>query len=360
DDPADDSAAGRRAQTDGEGPMTTADVNMTPTETTMTPPRAGTPAPVTRLFGWGMLMMLAAFMINNVLNVSFGLPGARAVLAGGEGSGLAWIQALLYVVALGLTAAIVFGRPESGLRWESKRISDFNAYIIRACFWSVLMVGIADAAIAFMRVENFLPIFFGEDMAKDFGRARFVGPYVHIPLIIVGFLLALVTRTLGFTWLALMIVAAELLIVISRFVFSYEQALMGDLVRYWYAALFLFASAYTLLEDGHVRVDVLYASFDSPRKGFVNAIGSILLGMTTAWVIIWIGFNGKTAIINSPVANFEVTQTGGTGMFIKYQMAMFLGIFAITMLIQFVSYLFEAVADMRGEPGKREIAPIAH
>ena len=30
---------------------------------------------------------------------------------------------------------------------------------------------------------------------------------------------------------------------------------MGDLVRFWYAALF-FASAYTLKEDGHVRVDV--------------------------------------------------------------------------------------------------------
>ena len=77
-----------------------------------------------------------------------------------------------------------------------------------------------------------------------------VGPWVHVPLIVVGFVLALFTRTLGFPWLALLIVAAELLIVISRFVFSYEQALMGDLVRYWYAALFLFASAYTLLRRG--------------------------------------------------------------------------------------------------------------
>jgi len=39
------------------------------------------------------------------------------------------------------------------------------------------------------------------------------------------------------------------MIVISRFIFSYEQAFMADLVRFWYGALFLFASAYTLLED---------------------------------------------------------------------------------------------------------------
>jgi len=82
--------------------------------------------------------------------------------------------------------------------------------------------------------------------------------------------------------------------------------------------------------------------------------------MTTAWVIIAIGFAGKQSIINSPVVNFEVSQSGGTGMFIKYQMPAFIGIFAITMLIQFVSYFFEAVADRRGEPGRREIAPVAH
>ena len=89
-------------------------------------------------------------------------------------------------------------------------------------------------------------------------------------------------------------------------------------------------------------------------------IGSILLGMTTCWVIILIGLGSKQAIVNAPVANFEVTQTGTSGMFIKYQMAAFLAVFAITMLIQFVSYLFEAVADNRDEPGRREIAPVAH
>jgi hypothetical protein len=47
-------------------------------------------------------------------------------------------------------------------------------------------------------------------------------------------------------------------------------------------------------------------------------------------------------------------------MYIKYQMAIFLLIFAITMQIQFVSYFFEGVADMRNESGKREVAPISH
>ena len=37
-----------------------------------------------------------------------------------------------------------------------------------------------------------------------------------------------------------------------------------------------------------------------------------------------------------------------------YQMAAFLGVFAFTMAIQFASYLLEAVADFRQEPGKRQ------
>ncbi|MEM8751349.1 MAG: TRAP transporter small permease subunit [Pseudomonadota bacterium] len=324
------------------------------------PPQTGRPAPVVRLFGWGMLAFLAAFLINNALIVGFGLPSMSALLNGAEGGALGAVPLLVYVATLGIAAASVLRSPDRSLRWDARRISAFNAYLIRSCFWAVLFVGIADAAIAFMRVEGFLAPLFGPEIGSGMVRSRFVGVNVHIPLIVLGFLVGLVTRTLGFTWLALLIVAAELLIVVSRFVFSYEQALMGDLVRYWYAALFLFASAYTLVEEGHVRVDVLYASFSDRRKGIVNGVGSILLGMTTMWVIIWIGFDGRSSIINSPVASFEVTQTGGSGMFIKYQMAVFLGVFAITMLIQFVSYLFEAVADLREEPGKRVVAPISH
>lgn len=320
--------------------------------------RPGDPAPITRLFGWGMLAILTGFVINNVLIVGWQYPGASAVFS--EFSVQALINVLVYAACLALAAYYVFSNPYRSLRFDSLNIHKFNAYVIRACFWAVLFCGVADALIALGRVEGFNEDLFGSAMAGNLQRAQWVGPNVHIPLILFGMVCAFFSRTLGFHWLALLIVAAELGIVISRFGFSYEQALMGDLVRYWYAALFLFASAYTLFEDGHVRVDVLYAGFGKTTKGFFNAWGSILLGMTTAWLIIWIGFNGKTSIINSPVMNFEVTQSGSTGMYIKYQMAAFLGIFAITMLIQFVSYLFESVADWRDEPGARTATPIAH
>ncbi|PLS20642.1 TRAP transporter small permease subunit [Neptunicoccus cionae] len=316
----------------------------------------GTPAPLVRIIGWTVLACLAAFLINNILNVGFGYARVMDFIQGQGGA----LAVGMYAAFIACAVIFVLMTKDVALRWDADRIHRFNLYIIRVCFWSVLLVGIADSLIAILRVEKGLDFFFSEDTVRSLGLSRYVGSYVHLPLIGLSFIIALFTRTLGFTWLTLMIVASELLIVISRFVFSYEQALMGDLVRYWYAALFLFASAYTLYEEGHVRVDVLYAGFTDRTRGFVNAFGSLFLGAATAWVILYIGLNGKQSIINAPLMNFEITQTGGVGMFVKYQMAGFLGMFAITMLIQFVSYFFEAVADYRSEPGKRELAPVAH
>ena len=321
--------------------------------------RYGRPALAMRMLGWGILAILAGFLINNILVVGYDMPSLGNFLNGSAGL-YGYVPLAVYVGCIGAAMVHVFRDKNISLRFDADRLHRFNKYIIRAVFGSVFFVGVVDATIAQMRVENLLPIFFNEDIVRGLGRSAYVGPYVHVPLIIAGCILALFTRTLGFTWLALLIVVAELLIVFMRFVFSYEQALMGDLVRYWYAALFLFASAYTLYDEGHVRVDILYAGLKTKTRGFLNAIGSLFLGITTASVILAIGLGGKTAIINAPVANWEITQTGSVGMFVKYQMAAFLAIFAITMIIQFVSYLFEAVADYREEPGHREHQPVAH
>ena len=309
-----------------------------------------------RIASWTMMAAIAAFLINNTLTLAWNLPGAGAVLTGADTGAAAWGQFSLYVIGLILTIAFVLRSPRRSLRMDGMLISDFNAFVIRAAFWIVLYIGVADMVISFLRVEGLLAAFIGDDLTTQMGRALFRGPMVHLPLMAAGIITAVFTRTLGFTWLALLIVAAELTIVITRFVFSYEQAFMGDLVRFWYAALFLFASAYTLLEDGHVRVDVLYAGFRGRTRGHVNALGSVLLGLSVSWTIMVIGMDGKTGIINGPIVNFEVSQSG-FGMYVKYLMAGFLGIFAITMAIQFVAYFLESVADAREEPGHQDHEP---
>ena len=292
--------------------------------------------------GWLSIAFLFAFLTKNYLSLYLGLQGGL-------------LTSLVYVLfALGAFYKSYLVK-SSTLRKSGEEMHHLNLYLVRALFFAVLFVGVVDMFIAVLRVEQILPILFNDVNVANLTRPSFVGTFIHFPLIILGFLAALYSKTLGFTWLALLIVAAELVIVICRFVFSYEQALMGDLVRYWYAALFLFSSAYTLYDEGHVRVDVVYAGLSEKSKGLVNAAGSVILGLSTCITIIIVGFNGKTAILNKPVLVFEISQAGTVGMFVKYHLAYFLGIFAITMFIQFVSYFLISLADYKGHSGARKV-----
>ncbi len=318
---------------------------------------------VLRALGLSTVGAALFFIFNNYLNFWQDWPGIPQLFAHHELLGLGplrtplevgdvtkgWIQFLLYFVVIGLSVLLVQRSPDRGLREDAERLTAFSAYIARGAFWSVLFIGLADMAISFLRVEELLAGIVGEDLAQDLGRSTFRGTYVHYPLILVSFIVAAFTRTLGFVWLAFFIVIAELQIVIARFVFSYEQAFMADLVRFWYGALFLFASAYTLITEGHVRVDILYTSFTRRGKALTNFFGSLILGIPLCWIILTRGMWGKTNVINGPLLNFEVTQSG-FGLFVKYFMAGFLVIYALTMLIQFVSYCLSSAADLLGEP----------
>lgn len=299
-----------------------------------------------------MTVFVFAFVINNYFVVWQNWPGAGSVFAG-EFTPQALLQAGLYALAIVLALAYVLRRPDEPLRADAARLAGIVQFMIRAAFWSVLLIGIVDMAISFLRIEGMLPGVIGPELAAqmDFSQSR--GPMVHYPLVLVGILIAAFTRgLLGFHWLALAVVLSELAIVLSRFIFSYEQAFMGDLVRFWYAALFLFASAYTLAEDGHVRVDVFYSRFTDRAKGRANAIGAVLLGMTFCWVILVLGMATRSSIINAPLVSYEITQSG-FGLYVKYLMAGFLGVFAVSMLVQFCAYLLDSVADWRGDPGSR-------
>tara|TARA_B110000914_G_C15472890_1_gene451565 strand:+ start:301 stop:1344 length:1044 start_codon:yes stop_codon:yes gene_type:complete len=259
---------------------------------------------------------------------------------------LGWIQFLMLFAVFGMVTAWVYKTHQRDLRDDAKLWSDFAAYIIRAAFWAILLIGLVDVTISFLRVENFLEILVGDELAIQLGRSQFRGTYVLYPMFIVGGIIAYFSKGLDFIWLALLIVITEFLIVIGRFIFSYEQAFMGDLVRFYYAALFLFASSYALVSGGHVRVDVLYASFNKRKKSISNIVGCLLLGLPLCWIILITGTWTRGSSLNGPILTFEGYQQG-YGMYVKYIMVGFLIIYAVSMLVQFVSYTLENIANLQ-------------
>ncbi len=308
-----------------------------------------------RIVGYVIIAITFAFLINNFLNYWADWPGVKKLLANyglfgfeklknpisGSLFTYALFQLFLYIVLIFLVVFFVFKTPNQTLNKDSEILSSLSAYIIRSAFWMVFIVGLVDFTISFLATEKLLIIIFNEKIHLNLISPPFRIKFIHVPLIFVSMILGYFTRTLGFIWLAILVIFAEFLIVITRFIFSYEQAFMGDLVRFWYGALFLFASAHALIHEGHVRVDVLYTNFSDRARAWTNTIGSFLFGIPLCLIILFLGMSSKASIINSPLLSFEITQQGSSGLYVKYLMAAFLAIFALSMLTQFTSYFMK-------------------
>ena len=303
-----------------------------------------------RAFALSLAATTFVFLLNNYLIFWQDWPGAGGVLdqASLDRTTLlqAWLQLASYVLTVVVITVIAFITWERPFASDAALLGSVTAYVIATAFWSTFLIGIVDGVISFLRVEGLLAPVFGETLAQRLGVSSFRGAYVHFPLILVAAVIACFRRGLDFIWLSLLVVVAEFQIVIARFIFSYEQAFMGDLVRFWYAALFLFSSAHTLVAEGHVRVDVLFTHFSERRKALVNAWGSLVLGVPLCWTILAVGMSGKASVINTPLLYFETSQSG-FGLYVKYLMAGFLAVYAVSMMTQFLAYFLDAMAVLR-------------
>ena len=311
---------------------------------------------IIRIFSYSVLAITFVFLFNNVLTVWFEWPGVKKLFSHYEMFGfrklnkpleegiltLAYVQLFFYFISILVAAFYVLKSIKQTLEYDAKILAKFTAYIIRSSFWAVFIVGLADFLISFMVVEKLIEPIFNEAIKIKLIIPSFRITFVHFPLILISFVIGYFTRTVGFIWLAVLVVGSEFAIVISRFIFGYEQAFQGDLVRFWYSALYLFASAYALMHEGHVRVDVLYTGFSERKKAWSNSIGSLVLGIPLCLIVIFLGMSNKASIINGPVSAFEITQQGSNGLYLLYLMAVYLAVFAVSMLTQFTSYFMSS------------------
>ena len=309
-----------------------------------------------RIFSYSILATTFVFLFNNVLTVWFDWPGVKNLFShyglfgfkklskplSDSVLNFAFLQLFFYLISILLAIFYVNRSIKQTLTADSKILDKITAYIIRSSFWAVLIVGLADLLISFLVVEKLVEPLFGEYLKIKLVIPAFRITFVHFPLILISFVVGYFTRSVGFIWLAVLVVASEFFIVLSRFIFEYEQAFQGDLVRFWYSALYLFASAYALIHEGHVRVDVLYTGFSERKKAWTNSIGSLIFGIPLCLIVIFLGMGGKASIINGPVISFEITQQGSNGLYLLYLMAIYLAVFAVSMLIQFTSYFMSS------------------
>ncbi|OGR21911.1 MAG: hypothetical protein A3J85_03280 [Desulfobacula sp. RIFOXYA12_FULL_46_16] len=74
--------------------------------------------------------------------------------------------------------------------------------------------------------------------------------------------------------------------VILRYVFNTSFVFMSELEWHIFAFIFLMGAGYTLLHEGHVRVDIFYSLMDRKKKALVNFFGVLLFLIPSCYVVL--------------------------------------------------------------------------
>lgn len=86
--------------------------------------------------------------------------------------------------------------------------------------------------------------------------------------------------------LALAMVLVQFAVVVMRYVFGIGSIFLQESIVYMHGMLFLLAAAFTLMRDGHVRVDLVYRTASPRWRAAVNLIGVYLFLLPVMLTII--------------------------------------------------------------------------
>ena len=89
------------------------------------------------------------------------------------------------------------------------------------------------------------------------------------------------------SWLAIAMVLTQFMVVVMRYIFSIGFIWMQESVLYLHATLFMLGASYTLLHEGHVRVDIYYREMGERGKAMVDLIGSIVFLLPVCALLWW-------------------------------------------------------------------------
>lgn len=88
------------------------------------------------------------------------------------------------------------------------------------------------------------------------------------------------------SWLSTLLVIVVCYDVFTRYVLKNSSVAVQELEWHIFAVIFLVGAAYTLKEDKHVRVDVIYMKLSRKKQAFINLFGTLFFLLPFCLLII--------------------------------------------------------------------------
>ncbi len=153
------------------------------------------------------------------------------------------------------------------------------------------------------------------------------------------------------SWLTVFVVLNVFTVVVMRYLFGVGHVWMQELYVWIHAGIFLLAGGYTLLHDGHVRIDVFYREASQKYRAMVNLLGSLFLGLPFMWGLF---FKALPMVQRSFERGERSAEAGGLPAL--YLLKATIIVFAVLMALQLVSMIARSllvlVTDSAGRDGE--------
>ena len=92
-------------------------------------------------------------------------------------------------------------------------------------------------------------------------------------------------------WATAIVVAVVFIDVVMRYAFNVSFVFTQELEWHLFAFIFLMGAGYTLLKDGHVRVDIIYQRCSPKTQAWINFLGVIFFLIPGCYMVIATSLN---------------------------------------------------------------------
>jgi TRAP-type mannitol/chloroaromatic compound transport system permease small subunit len=155
----------------------------------------------------------------------------------------------------------------------------------------------------------------------------------------------------GIAWLTVAMVLVTFLVVVLRYVFSIGWIGMQESVVYFHGLVFMLGAAYTLKQNGHVRVDIFYEKMQPKARAWVDLLGTVLLLIPFCVFVVYVSWN-YVALSWSLLEGSR--EAGGLpGVFLLKTL---IPVMAILVMLQGISQALRSILILRGKVESRQTA----
>jgi TRAP-type mannitol/chloroaromatic compound transport system permease small subunit len=155
-------------------------------------------------------------------------------------------------------------------------------------------------------------------------------------------------------WLVLLAVLISAANAIVRKAFNVSSNAYLEIQWYLFAAVFLLAAGYTMLRQGHVKIDVVAGRFSKRTQIWIEVIGLVFFVFPLVWTVIHLSL---PLVIRAYVMNEYSSNAGGLIRWPVFALLplgfLLLGLQAISELIKRIAFLKGLGPDPTQKPGEK-------